>query len=161
MKNKENLLNVLIVAMVLFLVVYILIVYIKTPIKEHIKYPIKISSLIGDDVVEWEEYVIDKKPTKLIVYVRHMSSSEDPQVIEDKDKINEVLDAIINMKATSRADNFKTNTTSITYYFEDETGKSMSFTFQEGLLKISSGRYYIDDIDSLYNIEGINLYLNK
>lgn len=107
---------------------------------------------------EWAEYIKENKPTKLIIYVNHSSSSEKPQVITEDDKINEVLDILLNMKAESLADRFDNSSTRVIYYFEDETGKNMSFTFQENLFKTSDARYYVDTIDYLNSVDGINLY---
>jgi len=94
----------------------------------------------------------------MIVYINHSASSETPQVITDREKIEEVLSILLNMKAENLADKINNSTTKITYYFEDESGRNMSFTFQENLFKNVDGRYYVDSIEELNSVNGIKLY---
>lgn len=156
-KRLERILTCLIILISILFVGYVIYVYIKTPVNTN-KYPVKITELLGEDVTDWEEYVKENSPTKLIVYVNNIETSEVPQVITDKDKIKEVLDIILSLNATGFADKFNGSSTRIIYYFEDETGRNMSFTFQDDLFKTETKRYYVDNISDLNSVEGINLY---
>ena len=153
MSKTNILIKYLIIGSLCVLMFTIIYEILKEPNK--IEYPVKLSNVVSEEAIKWEKEKI--KPVKLIVYVIHVSSSEEPIIIEDKDVINEALDTIFNIKVTGFADKFDSSNTRTTYLFEDENQKSISFTFQEGLLKTSDGRYYVDDIEKLYSIQGINL----
>lgn len=117
--------------------------------KEVIKFPINISAISDANLSDWEEYIKKNKPTNMIIYVNHVSSSEEPIVIKNEKIINDFLELLVNMKATKLADRFNGKGTKITYYFEDDSGKSMSYTFQNDLYKSPSARYYVNNIDKL------------
>ena len=158
MEEKINkLLNILIVLIAVSFVGYLVYVYIKTPVNDD-GFPVSIVELSGQTTKEWVEYIKDNKPTKMIVYVNRPTSTETPQLITDKRKIEEVLEILLNMKAESLADKINSTATRITYYFADESGRSMTFTFQENLFKNVDGRYYVDTIEELNSVKGINLY---
>lgn len=158
MKSTKGILSNIVIIVLLLLIFALLVLISKTKNQKDYK---SIFEIMGSEAINWEENLEEKFPTKLIVYVNYEKTSEIPQVITDDKIIKEVIDKIRNIKVIDKEDEVDINTMRITYYFEDDDGNNISFTFQNGMFKNFDGRYNLKGINELYNIDGIDLIYKK
>ena len=93
---------------------------------------------------------------KLLAGIDDISYGEPRQTITDEKVISLFIQAISAVEVTGKVDDITDNPTSFIYTGMDKDGREiLKFSIRDGLLIGPDGRYSLEGLDTLYNINGI------
>ena len=94
--------------------------------------------------------------TKLLTGIDDTSYGEPRQTITDENVIKLFNQALSAVQVTGKTDDITANPSSFIYTGLDKDGREVvKFSIRDGLLIGPDGRYTLEDLDTLYNINGI------